>query len=203
MGVVFKIIGLLIASFLVLFGAAGIAVAAFSGHPIATVVAVLQAVICGGIAGFIFARIIGEQVGANIAHSIFLFSGNIKPPPPEFAGIRAKIANGGYVEAEAALIAFLEKNNGNIHAVKLLAGLFIDKTRQYGKAAGLLKSYLSKEERTSDDLPFAMMLADVYLESGKNETAKEFLASELQKKYDSASLSSIRKRIEGIESPAV
>jgi hypothetical protein len=200
MSIIVKIIGLLIASFLVLYGAAGIVIAANSGHPIVAAVSVLQAVICGGIAGFIFARIIGGQVSANIAHSIFLFSGNINPPPPEFAGIRAKIANGEYAEAEKELIAFLEKNNGNIHAVKLLAGLFIDKTRQYGKAAGLLKSYLSKEERTSDDLPFAMMLADVYLELGKNETAKEFLASELQKKYDALSFSSIRKRIEGIES---
>ncbi len=155
-------------------------------------------IVLGTIAGLIFGRIINPVVGAYIARNIYWSSSNIKAPPPEFPQIRAKIAKGEYSEAEGELRELLAKDNGNPHIVLLLAELFIDKIRDLRKAEGLLKAYLSKKERSPDDLKFVMMLADVHIEQSKPDLALAVLLDEAKRGYDKTSLNSLRNRISAL-----
>ncbi len=168
-------------------------------NPYEAILFTLFTVAFGGIAGFIFASIAGELLGTFISKLIFINSGNIKAPPPEYPLIRAKIANGKYDEAEKDLRNLLAEDNGNPHIVGMLAELFVDKTGQTHKAEGLLKAYLSKEERSDDDLKFVMMLTDIYLDSSRKDLALSLLKSEMGKKYNKISLKTISNRVSAID----
>ncbi len=176
----------------------GVFMLGFAPDPISAVFSLPFVVIVGGMAGVVFARVIGNLLGDGISKSIFLYSGNIKAPPPEFPQIRAKIARGEYADAENELRALLAEDNGNPHIVSLLAELFIDKIRDLRKAEGLLKAYLSKKGRSPDDLKFAMMLADVHIERLKPDLALAVLLYEAKQGYDNASLNSLRNRISAL-----
>jgi hypothetical protein len=72
----------------------------------------------GLISGHILARkFIGPWVGNAIAFGIYCPGKNVKPPPPEFPLIRAKIANEKYDEAVSDLEKLLEKDPGNYHVI--------------------------------------------------------------------------------------
>jgi len=66
------------------------------------------------------------------------------------------------------------------------------------KAEGLLKAYLSKKERSPDDLKFVMMLADVHIEQSKPDLALAVLLDEAKRGYDKTSLNSLRNRISAL-----
>ncbi|HPO89609.1 MAG TPA: tetratricopeptide repeat protein [Victivallales bacterium] len=155
-------------------------------------------IILSGIAGFILSDVIGSLLAEWFHKNFYWYSGNIKAPPPEFSKIRAKIANGNYAEAEKELRSLLAKDKGNPHIVLLLAEIFIDKTHEIHKAEGLLTAYLKKDDRSSDDLKFVMMLVDIYLESSRSQLALEILQRELSKNYDKNSLKSLKNRISSI-----
>lgn len=188
-------IGILLGIFLFL---KGVILIGLASDPISAPAMVLSATVFGAIAGLIFAHIAGSAFGNSIGKSIFINSGNIKAPPPEFPHIRAKIANREYDEAETELRNLLSKDNGNPHIVGLLAELFIDKTGEIRKAEGLLKAYLSKDERSDDDLKFVMMLADIYTDNDRKELAISLLESESNKKYSKLSIKSISNRLKAI-----
>lgn len=152
----------------------------------------------GVIAGLILAhKLLGPWLGGKLAFGLYSPEGN-KPPPPEYPEIRAKIARGEYREAVEKLKNFLEKDPGNIHVVLLLSDVFIDKTKDFHNAIGLLNSYLDKEERAEEDVQFVMKLADVYLEMNAGDKAAALLGRELGMKYPKKELERIRNRLDGI-----
>jgi hypothetical protein len=157
----------------------------------------------GFISAHIFARkFLGPWIGNEIAFGIYYPSKNVKPPPPEFPVIRAKIANEKYEEAVSDLEKLLEKEPGNYHVIALLVDIFVDKTHDCKNAYELISAYLRKEERIPQDVPIVMKLVDVYLDNDATEKAVELLKTESQKKYGPKDLKALEKRLAGIEGSA-
>ena len=153
----------------------------------------------GGLFGFILGKeIIGPMVGNKIAFGIYYPGKNVKPPPPEFPLIRAKIANEKYDEAVSDLEKLLEKDPGNYHVIALLVDIFVDKTQDYQNAYELIRAYLRKEDRLPQDVSIVMKLVDVYLDNDASEKAVELLNAEVRKKYEPKDLKALEKRLEGI-----
>lgn len=160
---------------------------------------ILLTVPFGMLCGYILARqFIGPWLGNSIAFGIYYPGKNVKPPPPEFPLIRAKIANERYDEAVSDLENLLEKDPGNYHVISLLVDIFVDKTQDCQNAYELITAYLRKEDRMSEDVPIVMKLVDVYLDNSATEKAVELLKAEVKRKYASKDLKALVKRLEGI-----
>ncbi len=153
----------------------------------------------GVLFGFILGKeIIGPWVGNGIAFGIYCPGKNVKPPPPEFPLIRAKIANEKYDEAVSDLEKLLEKDPGNYHVIALLVDIFVDKTQDYQNAHELIRAYLRKETRLPQDISIVMKLVDVYLDNDASEKAFELLNAEVRKKYEPKDLKTLNLRLGGI-----
>ncbi len=154
----------------------------------------------GLICGHIFARkFLGPWMGNTIASGVYFPGKNVKPLPPEFPVIRAKIANEKYDEAVSDLEKLLEKDPGNYHVIALLVDIFVDKTQDYKNAYELISAYLRKEGRIPQDVPIVMKLVDVYLDNDAPEKAVELLNAEVKRKYHPKDLKALERRLLGIE----
>ncbi|HCE44322.1 MAG TPA: hypothetical protein DET40_12310 [Lentisphaeria bacterium] len=143
-------------------------------------------------------EVIGPYVGNSLANQVYTPK-NIKPMPPEFPQIRAKIANEKYGEAVADLKALLEKDPGNYHIIELLIEIFVNKTNDHENAIGLISAYLKKDGRCAQDVPIVMKLVDVYLEEDALDEAIGLLEDEMERKYPDKELKYIKARLEGID----
>jgi uncharacterized protein HemY len=182
--------------FVLMLGAGALAVC---GIGMGVVGVIFFTVPCGFISAHIFARkFLGQWVGNQIAFGIYYPSKNVKPPPPEFPVIRAKIANEKYDEAVSDLEKLLEKDPGNYHVIELLVDVFVDKTHDYQNAYGLITAYLRKPDRITQDVPIVMKLVDVYLDNDATEKAVGLLKAEVKKKYQPKDLKALGRRLEGV-----
>ena len=153
----------------------------------------------GMLCGYILARqFLGPWLGNSIAFGIYYPGKNVKPPPPEFPVIRAKIADEKHDEAVSDLEKLLEKDPGNYHVIALLVDIFVDKTQDYKNAYELITAYLRKQDRISQDVPIVMKLVDVYLDNDASEKAVELLNAEVKKKYQPKDLKTLERRLGGI-----
>ncbi|HCE44314.1 MAG TPA: hypothetical protein DET40_12265 [Lentisphaeria bacterium] len=189
----YKFIAYTIFGILALYGVLSIAVSVKHGDGAGLVIGLVYV----SIAGFLFAYLIIPAIGDRMAFG-FYTPKNVKPMPPEFPLIRAKIARKEYAEAVADLRGLLEKDPGNYHVIALLVEVFVDRTDDYENAIGLITAYLKKEDRCADDIPIVMRLVDVYLDIDEKARAAELLDNELKMKYAEMDLKQIRKRLEGM-----
>lgn len=196
---IYKTIALLIALSLSAYGAYLVGKSWGKGE-FEVIAIMLTAVVFMGFAGMIYGLLVGEWAGKKIGSSIFFPGNNAKPPPPEFPVIRAKIANGKTHEAVAILEKIVQKNPNNIPAVSLLLDVYIDNLHDYENAVSLLSAFLESKYRKFDEkeISFVMRLADIYLETGKNNKATQLLASESKMKYPRKALETLKNRLDGI-----
>ena len=153
----------------------------------------------GFICAHIFARkFLGPWVGNTIAFGVYLPGKNVKPLPPEFPVIRAKITNEKYDDAVSDLEKLLEKDPGNYHVIALLIDIFVDKTQDYKNAYELISAYLRKDARIAQDVPLVMKLVDVYLDNDAPDKAVELLNAEVKRQYAPKDLKALEKRLDGI-----
>ncbi len=149
------------------------------------------------LAGFLFAYLFIPAAANKIAYGIYTPK-NVKPMPPEFPEIKAKITREEYEEAVADLRTLLEKDPGNYHVISLLVDIFVDKTDDHGNAIGLISAYLRKEDRQNEDVPLVMKLVDVYLDIDEKEKAVALLKKEIAMKYAESEIRQFRKRLDGL-----
>lgn len=156
--------------------------------------------VCSMIAAFLFAYLVIPPIAEKMAFG-FYTPKNVKPLPPEFPLIQAKIKKEEYAGAIADLEKLLEKDPGNYHVVSLLVDVFVDRIDDHGNAIGLITAYLKKDERCPEDLPLVMKLVDVYLEIDNKEKAVALLDKEIKMKYRDIERKQLIKRLEGIVMP--
>ena len=154
---------------------------------------------CGIIAGLLIAYYLTPSLWSRFSNGIYYSCGNTRPPPPEFPIIRSKIAKGELKGAEKELTAIIRKDAGNVHALSLLADLYLDTLHEPESSFSMLSAYFSsKEGRQEEDFPLLMKLLDSAIEIGKPELTQKIIEKEIKNKYRPVHKNALRKRLEAL-----
>ena len=123
----------------------------------------------------IMSQLLSHFISHKTAGAVYWPGDNVELLPPDFSEVRSDIVKGDYYKAIDKLESKIKEDPANPIPVALLSDIYIDHLEKYKEAIIILSNFLNRPERTEEDIPFVMKLADVLLEIDEVEKAERLL----------------------------